>query len=248
MDVGDSMSENSLFWIDSYGILRNNNPDVMTKDENDILNVNQDNAHIDDEILYLNDNAVFTESIIGRRMYDYWPLVVKIITDLKSIITAEFPEFEVAWESKEDVLENAFLASMGEARIKQWEDILHLNRTLSDSVDMRRAIVIARLQRHGKLNTASINKLVETFTGGTAESYVRDSTLYVWITPPENSREYRFSAIEEELNRRKPAHLGLNVSRVNQTWGEVKTKCSTWQVEANMYSTWNDTVYDIENN
>lgn len=241
------MSENSLFWIDSYGVLRNNNPDVMSMDEEDILHIDQSNARIEDNILRLNDNAVFTESVIGRRMFDYWPLVVKIITDFKAIITGEFPEFEVAWESKDDVLENAFLSTMGEARIAQWEEILHLNRTYSDTVEMRRAIVIARLQRHGKLNTESINKIVETFTGGTARSYVENSSLYVWIEPPENSREYRFDAVYAEIKRRMPAHLGLNVSRTYQTWGEVKTKCATWADEADMYDTWNDTQYDIAN-
>lgn len=242
------MSENSLFWIDSYRILRNNNPNVMTKDEEDILHIDSESAKVDNSILRLNDNADYTESVIGRRMFNYWPYVVSIISDFKAIINGEFPEFEVLWESKQDVLENAFLESMGEPRIAQWEEVLHLNRTASDTVDMRRAIVIARLQRHGKLNTSSINELVKVFTGGTARSYVENSSLYVWIEPPENSREYRFDAVYAELKRRMPAHLGLNVSRPYQTWGDVKTKCATWSDEGTMYDTWNDTQFDIANN
>ena len=44
-----------------------------------------------------------------------------------------------------------------------------------------------------------------------------------------------------------PAHLGLNVSRPYQTWGDVKTKCATWSDEETMYDTWNDTQFDIAN-
>lgn len=238
---------NSLFWIDSYGILRNNNPDVMTKDGNDILQINSNKAYIEDDILHLNDNANFNESVIGRRMYDYWPLVVKVITDFQSIITSEFPEFELTWLSKDEVLDNAFLSSMGESRIKQWEDILHLHPEASDTIDMRRNAVIARLQRNGKLNTDTINTIVATFTGGTARSYVENSALYVFIDPPAKSREYRFSAVEAEIRRRMPAHLGLNVSRTYHSWGEVNNKCATWQAEMDRYDTWNDTKYDIAN-
>lgn len=180
-------------------------------------------------------------------MYEYWPLVVQIIVDFQIVIASEYPEFEMAWAAKDAVLENAYLFTMDENRTTEWETILRLGHDESDSLEQRRDAVIARLRGMGKLNTESINRIVNAFTGGTAESYVENSTLYVWVIPPKESRAYKFKSIEDEIAMRKPAHLGLNVSRRFQTWNDVKSNCSTWQVESNKYNTWNDTFYDISN-
>lgn len=250
MDVGEYIMANSQinqFYIDSSGSLRNTAQDLITKDENDSLVINSVNAYIDNDSIVLNEYRSLTDSIIGRRMFDYYPLAVQIIVDFQAVIFSEFPEFEMALVASENVLYNAFLLTMGDERIAEWEAILHLGHDEDDTVEQRRDAVIARLRGIGKLNTESINRIVNAFTGGTAESYVENSTLYVWIIPPRESRAYKFKAIEDEISMRKPAHLGLHVERRFQTWGEVNTKCATWQEEATKYNTWNDTFYDISN-
>lgn len=236
------------FWVDSEWSLRNTMPEILIKDENDSLVINTANAYIENQSIFLNRYVFRTDSITGRRMFDYWPIVVKIIVDFQSIIMSEYPEFEMAWQAKEDVLANAFLTSMGEGRIEEWEDILHLTYEEGDTLEMRRDAVIARIRGQGKLNTAAIEAIVSAFTGGgEVRSYVEDSTLHVWVTPPSGNRMYRFASIEAEIQKRIPAHLGLHVERTFQSWNDVKAKCETWQAEMDKYNTWNDTMYDIAN-
>lgn len=250
MDVGDGIMANTQinqFYIDSSGSLRNTLDGSMYIDENDSLVFTSGNAYIDIGSVYLNTYRFSTNSVIGRRMYEYYPLVVQIIVDFQIVIASEYPEFEMAWTAKDDVLANAFLLTMGESRIAEWESILSLNHDDGDTLEQRRDAVVARLRGTGKLNTESINRIVNAFTGGTAESYVRNSTLYVWILPPKEVKAYKFQAIEDEISARKPAHLGLHVERKFQTWRDVKSKCPTWEDESDKYNTWNDTFYDISN-
>jgi hypothetical protein len=81
--------------------------------------------------------------------------------------------------------------------------------------------VIARILGQGKLNTENINKIVNVFTGGTANSWVKNNTLYVEVTPPPTSKDYLFVNLKQELQRKIPAHLGFRVERNYFTWGQV---------------------------
>lgn len=233
------------FWVDSEHSLRNTMPSIIQRDEENSLVINSSNAYIENNSIYLNQYIFKTNSVIGRRMFDYYPLVIQIIIDFQSIISSEFPEFEMAWQANDNVLSNAFLTTMGESRIEEWETILNLTHDEDDTIEMRRDAIIARIRGQGKLNTESINSIVNVFTGGTARSYIENSTLYVWITLPQNNKVYKFKALEYELSRRTPAHLGIQVNRVAQTWKSVKDVHATWNAASETYDTWNDAIYDI---
>ena len=129
---------------------------------------------------------------------------------------------------------------MSESRIEQWENILNIKPLDNSSVDDRRDTIIARIRGQGKLNTELINAIVNAFTGGTANSWVEDSTLYVEITPPPNNKQYQFANVEQELSLKVPAHLGFSVKRNYFEWDEVKDKYATWQDVKDGFAAWYD--------
>ena len=180
------------------------------------------------------------DSIYRERMNGYYPQVIQSILEFQGIIDAEYPEFDLLSESKDSVLNNAYLLNMDESRVEQWEKILLIkplpNSTLSD----RRETIIARIRGQGKLNTQTINSIVNIFTGGTARSWVENSTLYVEITPPPENKQYRFENVEQEIVNKIPAHLNYQISRNYYEWGEVKTNYSTWNDVNNHFSNWVD--------
>lgn len=175
-----------------------------------------------------------------ERMIGYYPQVLQAIREFKAIVDGEYPEFEELNAAKERVINNAYLSTMAEDRIIQWEKLLGITPLVDSELNDRRETIIARIRGQGKLNTHLINGIVKTFTGGTANAWVEDSILYVEITPPPNNKQYKFANVEQELRLKVPAHLGFQVSRNYYEWGEVKQSHATWQDVKDNFNDWND--------
>lgn len=169
-----------------------------------------------------------TES--GIRMLDYYPDVIKRIVEFKALMYSEGFEIDFIKSDINLTLNDAYLSTMNESRIAEWENLLGLNYDVTNAVEDRRERVIAAIRGKGKLNTQLINTIVGAFTnGGTARSYIKDSVLYVKINPPVDNKQYKYLNVEEALKASVPAHLGLVVSRNYATWGEIKDNFSSWE-------------------
>ena len=175
-----------------------------------------------------------------ERMNSYYPEVIRAITEFQAIIDSEYPEFESLAEGVENVTNDAYFLTMGEERVTEWERMLNIQPIEGSSVSDRRETIVARIRGQGKLNTQTINAIVNTFTGGTANAWVKDSVLYVEITPSPNNKQYKFANVEHELSLKVPAHLGFQVSRNYYTWNDIKASAPTWNDVKNSFNTWND--------
>lgn len=175
-----------------------------------------------------------------ERMNGYYPEVIRSIEEFKAIIDSEYPEIDDINRLNESVVADAYLTTMGEERVAQWENMLGIKPLEGSSVNDRRETVVARIRGQGKLNTSLINTIVKTFTGGTANSWIEDSVLYVEITPPPTNKTFLFPNVEQELRNKIPAHLGFKVSRNYYEWGDVKNSHATWQSVKDSFDTWQD--------
>lgn len=175
-----------------------------------------------------------------ERMNSYYPEVIQRIYEFKGIIDSEYPEFEDLELAREQVLSDAYLLTMSEDRIIQWETLLNIKPILGSTLDDRRDVIIARIRGQGKLNTELINTIVKTFTGGTAISYVSDGVLYIEVTPPADNKAFLFENVEQELKNKVPAHLGLTVKRNYFSWEQAVSNDSTWQNVLDNFDTWRD--------
>lgn len=204
-----------------------------------------------DETLYLQNATVhgeyaeiescyFCQSMYGQRMINYYPQVISCIQEFRAIIKAEYPEFEVMADGKDRIVADAYLLTMTEDRIESWEKILSIAPLSDSTLDDRRDTIIARIRGQGKLNTELINSIVNAFTGGTANSWIEDSILYVEVTPPPNNKQYKFDNLEQELSKKVPAHIGFKVSRNYYTWAEIQKDYSTWQDIKDGFDTWRE--------
>lgn len=140
-----------------------------------------------------------------------------------------------------DVIDSAYLdtriMTASAERLTEWETDIGLaseGRTL----DQRRKFILSLLRGSGKLNEAKINNIVNTFTGGTAVSVVRDGTLTVTITPPSLGETYLFPDVENALSVRVPAHLELKVVRHYSTWEDIRKTASSWGDLRTSFSNW----------
>lgn len=183
-----------------------------------------------------------SDFLIADRMLDYYPQVVRNIEEFKAIVDSEGNEFDVMKTALESVTNNAYLTTMDENRVSAWEKLLNIKPIENSTLDDRRETIIARIRGQGKLNTELISSIVNAFTGGTAISYIVDSTLYVEITPPPNNKSFQFPNVYQELSKKVPAHLGFQVSRNYLSWGELDKTFASWQDVNNNFATW-ENVY-----
>lgn len=177
-----------------------------------------------------------------ERMLEYYPPVVRSIKEFQAIVDTESTEMEQFANARDDVLNDAYLLTMGEERIKSWERIFGLSFDANATLQDRRETVIARLRSKGKLNTQSIVAIVNSFTGGTAKANMEDSTLVVKIQPPHGSKSFRFESVEKELSKNLPSHIGLSVVRDYPTWETLMNNTGTWSNSMFYYRTWEEVL------
>lgn len=196
---------------------------------------------VDDPELERALTLIVTEdtTISGERMFSYWPQAIQQILEFQALIRPEGFEIDFLSNDIDLAVNEAYLLTMGEERISAWEKALGISHSAEDTVEDRRDAVIARIRGQGKLNTALIDAIVNAFTGGTAISYVENSTLYVKITPPPTNKQYKFDNVVRELEKKVPAHLGLVVTRNYATWGEVKDNYADWNAISQL-ANWED--------
>lgn len=186
---------------------------------------------------------------IQDRMLGYYPEVIKDIYDIQAVIDGEYPEFKLLNEEYiESVQNNAYLLTMDESRITQWEELLSLQVIPGSTIEDRRDAVIARIRGNKKLNTESIQSIVSAFTNGKAVSWFADSFIHVEIKPPQGNKQYVFKNVENELEKRKPAHLGLSVTRKYSTWDNIKMEFDSWDSVKDDFATWDDVFYYVKTN
>ena len=184
----------------------------------------------------------------NEQMLNYYPEVIKAIREFQALISSQSIEVTEIHDKLIQLFEDAYITTANEERIAEWEQFLGINPlpqgddTLETWLEDRRETILARLYSPTKLNTKSIADIVSIFTGGTAISYFKDSTIYVKIEPPKGNKQYKFTNVEQELSRKVPAHLMFQVSRNYITWLEVQESFSTWQDVADNHGTWEDVL------
>lgn len=170
----------------------------------------------------------------NERMREYYPEAIRRILEFQALLHGEGAEIDDLKNGVSTVVNEAYLTTMTEDRIAEWEKALGIKVSGDDSLQDRRDVIIARIRGQGKLNTATINSIVGAFTEGTAESYIQDSVLHVDITPPPNNKQYKFDNVEGEIKNKLPAHLGLSVKRNYSTWGDIKNGLTDWNAVKNL--------------
>lgn len=209
---------------------------VATTEAGQTIQLDVDDPELEQALMLI---VIEGTTIHGHRMLNYYPQVIQRILEFQALMHSEGFEIDFLNDGVDVLLNDAYLTTMGEERITAWEQNLGLTYDKGDTLEDRRDAIIARIRSQGKLNTASINTIVNAFTGGTAISYVENSTLYVKITPPPTNKQYKFENVERELMKKKPAHLGLNVKRNYATWGEVRDNFASWDAVSQLDS-WQD--------
>lgn len=185
-----------------------------------------------------------------EQMIDYYPNIIKAIREFQVLIKTQSLQVNELHEKLEELLNNAFVETADENRLVMWEKFLEItppdqgNQEYEEWLISRRDNILARLYQSEKFNTKYIEDIVSIFTGGTAEAWLLDSTLYVKIYPTETNKSFDIDSVIKELTLKCPAHLNLVVYKNYITWDEV-SKAYTWGDINTTFNNWNELIGDI---
>ena len=209
---------------------------TITQDNGKVIVLNGDDPNLQDMLTLFVTQGV---TISGKRMLDYYPYIIKIIEDFQALMFAEGFEIDFATSEFDFAINDAYLTTMSESRVSEWEKALGITPLSTDTIQQRRDVIISKFRGGSKLNTESISSIVKAFTNGDAISSFKDGVLKVEVRPPLENKEFKFSDVENALRIRIPAHIQLNVVRDYATWDDVKSNYASWN---SVYSlnNWNE--------
>ena len=181
----------------------------------------------------------------AKRMMEYLPPYWWEYLELNQIFKVEGAEIDSLDEDSMAVLNDAFIMTMSERRIREWEQWLGLppTGTLMD----RRLAILNYFAVISKLTKEAIQTLVvQLYKGARAIVRLKDSTIKVTIKPlPEHdTEEIEFELLAKQLDRRKPCHLGYFIDRYVSTWQEIGLGFKTWGAVKGLRKNWQE-VYDF---
>lgn len=175
-----------------------------------------------------------------ERMREMQPEYWYEYEEMQELLKALGLEIDDVNAEGELVLTDAFIMTMEEDRVEEWEKWLGLppNGTLEE----RRLAILDYFMVIAKLTRDAIKTIVSaSCDGARAEVIFKDSILRVEIKPlPEHdTEEVDMAKVYKQLYTRKPCHISLTLTRWYGSWGDVKQGFNTWQALKDDRPNWN---------
>ena len=179
----------------------------------------------------------------AKRMMEYLPPFWHECAEMQQILQNEGLELDDLDDSSNCILNDAFILTMGESRIEEWEAWLKLppNGTLDD----RRMAILSYFAVIAKMTRESIEVLVVSlYSNARAEVIFKNSTISITIKPLPNhdSDELDFQRLLDQLKLRKPCHITLFTERWYCTWGDIKNGFNSWQALKDDRTNWQHVI------
>ena len=176
-------------------------------------------------------------------MTNCYPSAILNIYEFNSIIDGEYPEFDLLSTNKEQIVQDAYLLTMSEDRITQWENQLGIIPVAGSTLDDRRETIIAKLVGKTKLNTQTIKAMVKTFTTGDCNVWFDDSTIHVEMLPSPEPKRFILDNLIAVLTPKIPAHLQFEISYAYRFWEDVKADDPNWNAVNELFNDWEAVLY-----
>ena len=158
---------------------------------------------------------------MDRKLINYLPYVVRDYAEFKGISEAEQPEFESAWGSSDDLLNNQFISTAGNLGLSRWEKILGITPKGTDTLEDRRFRILTRLNEELPYTLPQLRKILETLCGsGNYSAEVMEGT-YQLIVKIGLAAKNNFSDVESLLDRVVPQNLIVTLLQLYNTHAEL---------------------------
>ncbi len=164
----------------------------------------------------------------GQDMMALLPTLYEEVYEMKAIMAAAGPEFDVLKLMATDVIRQWFVetATWG---LSRWEAEFGITPLAGQPLDQRRAVIRSRIRGTGTVTIRMIKRLAEAYDGGAVE-VTNDSAAYTFTVHFVDTRGVppNLEDLKAAIELIKPAHLAVEYEFSYLTWDELDAKNVTW--------------------
>lgn len=164
-----------------------------------------------------------------RQLINYLPFILRDIPAFRAAMDAQQPEFSNLWDSIADLQDNLFILSAGSRGLSRWEKILDLLPKASDTLAVRRARILAVLNRQLPYTLPQLRGVLNSLYGpGAADADVAENSYILRVTIPFTDA---YSETMELVDTISPqnliTHYSISLGSVHPVVYTSASPCST---------------------
>ncbi len=148
---------------------------------------------------------------------NYLPEFLWEFREFKELAAAENPELLSLWGILEDVLKDQFVGDSTENGIKRWETILKVFPKGSDTLDVRKFRILARLNEKLPYTKRTLERQLAVLCGEEGYSVNLKNDKYTLVVRVELTAKEKFNEVNSLLRRIVPANLLIDLSLLYNT-------------------------------
>lgn len=158
---------------------------------------------------------------MDRQLTQYLPFVVRNVDVFQGITTGEQPEFELAWDRTDNLLNNQFINTADENGLARWEKILDITPKGTDTLEERRFRILTRWNEELPYTLPQLRVILETLCGPGNYSADVERGTYILIVKVGLAAKNNFADVEALLERIVPQNMVFNVVQLYNTHLEL---------------------------
>lgn len=147
----------------------------------------------------------------------YLPEFLKEFREFRELAAAENPELLSLWDTLEAVLNDQFIASSTENGIKRWETVLKIFPKGSDTLDVRRFRILARLNAKLPYTQRTLEQQLAALCGEAGYSVELRNKEYTLTVRVGLGVKGKFDEVNSLLESIVPAHMIIDLSLLYNT-------------------------------
>ncbi len=156
-----------------------------------------------------------------RKLIDYLPYVVRDYAEYQGLTAGEQPEFELAWDRVNELLDNQFVLTAGNLGLSRWERILGIVPKATDALEERRFRILTRLNEELPYTLPQLRNILRTLCGEGNFRAEIEAGSYELIVKIGLAAKRHFKDVEALLERISPVNLVINLSQLYNTHADL---------------------------
>lgn len=162
-----------------------------------------------------------------RKLIDYLPNILKELEEFKQIMTAEQKQVDELWDFIYVILNEAFVDTAEDIGLKRWESILNITPLDTDTAEVRRMRIHARMLEDAPYTWNSFKQMLGGLCGEDGYTLELKSKEYTLVIKVALTSKKVKDEVAKMAERVVPANLILDIDLMYNTYEMLKQ--ITWE-------------------
>lgn len=146
-----------------------------------------------------------------RKLINYLPYELRKYAEFQGITTGEQPEFELVWDSEQEVFDNQFIDTASNYGLSRWEKMLNIFPKGTDTLETRRARIKTKLNNFVPYSFRVFIRMLTAISNGDPFSVSIEPGSYLLKIETQWGASGQMEGLEYLIKEVVPYNLALNV-------------------------------------